>query len=84
MYVCPICNGLENDKKICGTCHGQMADNGRLIEQLGDYAPYLDDEGMKLFDGDKQSKTDHTCVHVYVCKNCGQVGHVSVQEILFN
>ncbi|GGM25615.1 hypothetical protein GCM10011351_09130 [Paraliobacillus quinghaiensis] len=84
MYICPVCNGLENTTKMCANCQVNMEEQGRLIEQLGDYAPYLDDEGMKLFDGDTQSKTNHTCVHVYQCQICGQTDHVSIQEIFYH
>ncbi|WP_157967417.1 MULTISPECIES: hypothetical protein [Paraliobacillus] len=59
-----------------------MNEKGRLIEQLGDYAPYLDNEGMKLFDGDIKSQANHTCVHVFFCPTCEKEQLKSIQEVI--
>lgn len=81
MYVCPICNGLNKKYEVCHNCHEEMEEKGRLIEQLGDYAPYLEDEGMKLVDGDIHSRQNHFCVHVFVCPSCEAEKVESIEEI---
>ncbi|WP_117170811.1 hypothetical protein [Paraliobacillus sediminis] len=82
MYMCPICNGFAKVNTICPSCNTEMDEKGRLIEQLGDYAPYLDNEGMKLFDGDSTSKTNHTCVHVFTCPTCEIEQVKSIEEVI--
>jgi len=80
MYVCPSCNGLQKVIQKCSDCEGDLTDEGKLVDYLDDYSPYLDDEGLKLVDGDPQSTEDHICVHLMRCQKCGTETHIKVSE----
>lgn len=54
----------------CKTCSTEMEDKGRSVDYLDDYSPYLDDEGLKLVDGDTDSSEEHECVHLFYCRTC--------------
>ncbi|QHE51319.1 hypothetical protein [Pontibacillus sp. HMF3514] len=80
MYVCPACNGLQKVIKNCSDCEEHLTDEGKLVDYLDEYSPYLDDEGLKLVDGDPESTEDHVCVHLLRCPKCGTETHVKVSE----
>ncbi|MYL32386.1 hypothetical protein GLW08_06390 [Pontibacillus yanchengensis] len=81
MFVCPLCNGLQTIVVHCPACNWEMKEQGRVVDYLDDYSPYLDDEGLKLVDGDQNSSEEHECVHLYQCTKCDRDRHVSINEL---
>lgn len=83
MFVCPLCNQIEEPQYICPHCLEAMADEGRLMDYFDDYSAYLDIEGMKLFDGYQGDRKNHECPHVFSCLKCSkQVVHL-INEVEF-
>ncbi|MFB1051119.1 hypothetical protein [Paraliobacillus sp. JSM ZJ581] len=80
MYVCLVCNGMEVIKRNCTHCDNKMVDEGRVINQFDDYAPYMDDETTKLVDGDIYSKHKHLCLHLLKCSTCDYYLQAAVEE----
>ncbi|WP_186579200.1 hypothetical protein [Aquibacillus kalidii] len=80
--TCPLCNGFINDSPPCPTCQGNMENQGRLVDFMGDYIAYLDYEGTKLIDHDPDSLESHTCVHLFYCPECEATNNVSVKEMI--
>ncbi|CQR47059.1 hypothetical protein BN1058_01348 [Paraliobacillus sp. PM-2] len=84
MFVCLACNGMVAIEEDCVKCGTKMEDVGRVINQFDDYAPYMEDEEMKLLDGDIYSKQNHHCLHLVHCPTCNHSMHVSLKEIYMN
>ncbi|MCP8615486.1 hypothetical protein [Salirhabdus salicampi] len=80
MYVCPLCNGLEQLEKTCPNCNGNMYDIGRVVDYYDDYSPYWEDEDAKMVDGLVQSKENHLCLHAFHCPACQIESRVTVRE----
>ncbi|KEF36685.1 hypothetical protein M670_04102 [Schinkia azotoformans MEV2011] len=72
MFVCPLCNQIEQQQYICPHCQQAMADEGRLMDYFDAYSAYLDIEGMKLFDGHPNNRKKHECPHVFSCLKCSK------------
>ncbi|WP_093212180.1 hypothetical protein [Sediminibacillus albus] len=81
MVACPLCNGMRVIERTCPECSNLMTDQGKLVDFMGDYSPYLDDEINKTVDGVKDSTRKHTCVHLFQCANCAGQITVTMQEI---
>ncbi|MDL4842733.1 hypothetical protein [Aquibacillus rhizosphaerae] len=81
MYACPLCNGLKSINLNCPNCQQVMDNQGRTVDFMGDYIPYLEYEGTKLIDGELNSTQDHTCLHLFYCTSCNQQLNVPIQEI---
>ncbi|MBM7551118.1 hypothetical protein [Thalassobacillus pellis] len=80
MKVCSYCNGLKHLEQQCPACKNLMDDQGKLVDYLDDYSPYLDVGITKMVDGDRQSvKSDH-CIHVLRCKSCDRDEVVVIEE----
>ncbi|MDC3417291.1 hypothetical protein [Aquibacillus salsiterrae] len=84
-YLCPVCNGFDTVERACPSCHQytEMQNQGRVVDFMGDYIPYLDYEGTNLIDGMSNSKRNHICLHLYHCHNCGNEFTVPIDELLF-
>lgn len=81
MFVCPLCNQLEEPQYMCHNCQQRMADEGRLMDYFDDYSAYLDIEGMKLFNGYPNDQKDHQCPHVFSCSNCSKQYVHLIEEV---
>lgn len=81
MFVCPLCNQLEEPQYICRNCQQRMADEGRLMDYFDDYSAYLDIDGMKLFNGYPSDQKDHQCPHVFSCFNCSKQDVHLIEEV---
>lgn len=64
MPVCPVCNSLVEEIKICPNCGRQMADAGKIQDYYDDYSPYL---AQDIYQDNVDS--DH-CVHLFACPYC--------------
>jgi DNA-directed RNA polymerase subunit RPC12/RpoP len=83
MFVCPLCNQIEQQQYICPNCQKEMEDEGRVMDYFDDYSAYLDIEGMKLFNGYPTDQKNHECPHVFSCFNCSkEVVHL-IKEVKF-
>ncbi|WP_234400736.1 hypothetical protein [Virgibacillus senegalensis] len=47
-----------------------MTDQGKVVDFMGDYSPYLDIEIVKTVDGVRDSTSSNTCVHLFQCLGC--------------
>ncbi|WP_102347481.1 hypothetical protein [Bacillus sp. Marseille-P3661] len=70
MYICPLCNQLDQKLVECPTCKNHMEDQGRLMDYFDDYSAYLEIDGTKLVDGFPNDQQDHECPHVFYCYQC--------------
>ena len=70
MYVCPICNQMEQRDEECPRCHHLMEDRGRIMDYFDDYSAYLDIEGMKQNNGYSNDARNHQCPHIFYCTHC--------------
>lgn len=57
-----------------------MYDQGRLIDFFDDYSPYMEDEGMKLYDGIPDSGKHHLCIHLFHCPVCDYDTQITIKE----
>ncbi|WP_026569107.1 hypothetical protein [Sediminibacillus sp. JSM 1682029] len=80
-YACPLCNGMRTVQRACEKCGGEMTDQGKLVDFMGDYSPYLDMEIVKTVDGVKDSRSSHTCVHLFQCLDCDMQKTEVIQEV---
>ncbi|WP_246367054.1 hypothetical protein [Paraliobacillus salinarum] len=80
MYVCLVCNGMESITSDCKHCGGEMIEEGKVTNQFGDYSPYMDDDSLKLVDGDIYSKNEHLCLHLLRCSTCNSYLQVALEE----
>ncbi|HHW39285.1 MAG TPA: hypothetical protein GXX18_19045 [Bacillales bacterium] len=83
MFVCPLCNQIEQQQYICPNCQQAMANEGRVMDYFDDYSAYLDIEGMKLFDGYLNDGKDHECPHVFSCLKCSKQVVRFIDEVEF-
>ncbi|GEN47082.1 hypothetical protein [Alkalibacillus haloalkaliphilus] len=83
MYLCPLCNGLEQHSLTCSKCDSQIDDQGKMTDYFDDYSAYMDIASMKLLDGDRESKANHQCLHYFYCKECNaeEVKAINEEEI---
>lgn len=70
MSMCPLCNGLDSLQSSCSECGTVMVDEGRYLDYFDDYSPYLEIDGMKLFDGISDDQKNEQCPHVFTCSSC--------------
>ncbi|UOQ43532.1 hypothetical protein MUN89_16670 [Halobacillus salinarum] len=54
----------------CPGCEGEMGDQGRVVDLLDEYSPYLDQNWTDLVDGDPDSSLNGKCLHLFVCQDC--------------
>ncbi|KGX85295.1 hypothetical protein [Pontibacillus litoralis] len=80
MFICPVCNGLQSLQMQCLNCNQIMNNQGRVADYFDEYSPYLQDEGLKMIDGDSCSSLNHTCVHLLYCFNCGNEQSYAIEE----
>lgn len=80
MLICPICNGIKEIEDICPDCASDMVDQGKIVDYLDDYSPYLEVMMTKLVDGDSDSATAHQCIHIIQCVDCGKIMTKEIQE----
>nr|WP_077623158.1 hypothetical protein [Sediminibacillus massiliensis] len=81
MHACPLCNGMRTITRNCSNCDETMEDQGKVVDYMGDYSPYLPDDIAKTVDGVQNSTEDHVCVHLFHCNNCKQDMRVEIQEV---
>ncbi|NLN07487.1 MAG: hypothetical protein GX167_07710 [Firmicutes bacterium] len=67
--LCPLCNGLAQLRLHCPACGGLLRDNGTLQDQLGPYAPYEENSGLRGPAG---------CMHQVICPFCQAVYHFTL------
>lgn len=71
MGVCPLCNGLSQMEVNCPSCGQYLEDNGKMMDYLDDYSPYMPIEQMKLENGYLSDYEKEECLHYLICPQCG-------------
>lgn len=75
--ICPLCNGLFEYEEKCLSCGNNMNDQGRVVDYLDDYSPYLASDITEKVDGVSYDK----CVHLYQCNVCNRDKRVAIDRI---
>ncbi|KKB74872.1 MULTISPECIES: hypothetical protein [Bacillus] len=69
--MCPVCNGMLAEARICPRCGSEMADAGRVTDFYGPYSPYME------FDSFMRKET--SCIHLYTCQDCSYDERVEIE-----
>ncbi|WP_044640986.1 hypothetical protein [Risungbinella massiliensis] len=78
-YICPLCNGWEQNSNPCPKCGETLLDYGPVSYLYYDYSPYLPLEDMKRDNG-LLDHANHQCPHQFYCTQCNYMGTYLVQE----
>ncbi|HOB19201.1 MAG TPA: hypothetical protein PK830_04170 [Candidatus Atribacteria bacterium] len=78
--ICPVCNGLYSDARVCYICGLPMVQLGRLEDLSGPYSPYMAEDTF-LYNNSPDLTGDNCCIHVYKCEVCGNIRHGSIRLI---
>jgi hypothetical protein len=80
MSFCPNCNGMTENIYTCSECAVEMMDNGKVVDYLDNYSPYLDMSILEQVDGIQQSPTA-SCIHLYSCASCMKENRIEVPYV---
>lgn len=70
MTLCPLCNGFRAIHLSCPKCHGEMEDQGKVMDYDDAYSAYEDIETLKKNDGFPYSQIKGQCPHLMKCTKC--------------